>query len=121
MTHKLLTPAQWAHYSREGYVAIDGILPPDLVRRLTAASIRLRERVRVGELHHGFIHRTGIAAPGLPSGQHGGPGEAWDIRGVYSPEHNEPAFAEYFSHPRLLCAATPTRPSRHPSALPDAY
>ena len=116
--HKLLTAAQWAHYSREGYVAIDGILPSDLVCRLTAAALRLRDRVRAGELHHGFIHRTGITAPGLPTGQLGGLGEPWDIRGVYSPEHNEPVFAEYFAHPRLLCVTTAWPPGTAAAPIP---
>ena len=100
--HALLTQEEWQHYSMHGFVNIGGILSDDLLQRLTQAALRIRERVRDGSLYHGFIHRTGIAAPGFPCGPRGGLGEPWLARGIFSPQHGEPVFGEYLSHPRLM-------------------
>jgi hypothetical protein len=100
--HELLTADQWQHYSEHGYVNIGGILSGDLTRRLTEAAVRIRKRVRDGSLYHGFIHRTGIEAAGFPTGPEGGLGEPWLARGIFSPQHAEPVFAEYLGHPQLM-------------------
>ena len=57
-TFQILTPAQWDSYSRNGYVVVPGLIPEGLLAELTAASRRLRDRVRKGSLVHGFQHRT---------------------------------------------------------------
>ena len=100
--HTLLTQQEWQHYSVHGFVNVGGILSDDLLQRLTQAAVRIRERVRDGSLYHGFIHRTGIAAPGFPCGPQGGLGEPWLARGLFSPQHAEPVFGEYLAHPRLM-------------------
>ena len=100
--HTVLTQQEWQHYSVHGFVNVGGILSDDLLQRLTQAAVRIRERVRDGSLYHGFIHRTGIAAPGFPCGPQGGLGEPWLARGLFSPQHAEPVFGEYLAHPRLM-------------------
>eukprot|EP01052_Picozoa_sp_SAG31_P052394 SAG31_NODE_12911_length_907_cov_0.912129_1_plen_154_part_01 len=92
--HMALTPQEWQHYSVHGFVNIGGILSDDLLQRLTQAALRIREKVRDGSLYHGFIHRTGIAAPSFPCGPQGGLGEPWLARGIFSPQHGEPVFGE---------------------------
>ena len=66
-----------------------------LLPELLAASRRVRDRVRSGELTHGYMHRTGREVGFAPHP------EPWGIRGLFSPLHGEPVFAEYIGHEHL--------------------
>ena len=79
---------QRAHFEKHGYCVVDDAVSPALLTALRSAARRVRDDVQRGTLHHGFIHRT-------PTG------EPWGIRGVVSPQHNEPAFADYIGCPEL--------------------
>ena len=82
------TASQRAHFERFGYCVADDAVSPELAAELRAASRRVRDRVHNGELRHGFIHRSET-------------GEPWGIRGLLSPQHAEPSFAEYLGCPEL--------------------
>ena len=51
--------------------------------------------MRSGELTHGYMHRTGREVGFAPHP------EPWGIRGLFSPLHGEPVFADYMGHEHL--------------------
>jgi|EP01047_Picozoa_sp_COSAG01_P004307 ectoine hydroxylase-related dioxygenase (phytanoyl-CoA dioxygenase family) len=81
--------SQRAHFELYGYCVVDDAVQPALVAELRAASRRVRDRVHAGGLRHGFIHRNAA-------------GEPWGIRGLLSPQHAEPAFADYIGCAELM-------------------
>ena len=87
--------AQRAHFEEHGYCVADDALDPALLPELLAASRRVRDRVRSGQLTHGFMHRTGREVGFAPHP------EPWGIRGLFSPLHGEPVFADYMGHEHL--------------------
>eukprot|EP01045_Picozoa_sp_COSAG04_P034541 COSAG04_NODE_7608_length_1098_cov_1.418418_1_plen_221_part_01 len=87
--------AQRAHFEEHGYCVADDALDPALLPKLLAASRRVRDRVRSGALTHGFMHRTGREVGFAPHP------EPWGIRGLFSPIHGEPVFADYIGHEHL--------------------
>eukprot|EP01051_Picozoa_sp_SAG22_P005967 SAG22_NODE_373_length_11549_cov_12.592052_7_plen_365_part_00 len=90
------TPAQRAHYEEHGFVVVDDALDAGaLLLPLRSAARRIRDRVQAGSLTHGFMHRTGRDFPGHALQ------EVWGVRGLYSAQHDEPAFAEYIGHAAL--------------------
>ena len=89
------TPAMRAHFEEHGYCVVDDAVDPAMLPGLLAASRRIRDRVHAGTLTHGFMHRTGRDAP-LSDLR-----EPWGIRGVFSPIHSEPVFADYIGHSHL--------------------
>ena len=89
------TSAMRAHFEEHGYCVVDDAVDPAMLPELLAASRRVRDRVHDGTLTHGFLHRTGRDAP-FSELQ-----EPWGIRGLFSPIHAEPVFADYIGHSQL--------------------
>ena len=110
------TAAQREHYDRLGYVIIDGLVPPDMVRRLLEASNRLVDEARSGSPPE-WLASSGRTMTGAgddssidmtrpnPQGRRHTRGEPWHVAGVYHPKANAPVFLEFLGLPRLLDTA----------------
>ncbi len=72
-------------YENDGYFIVDDAVDHDLLASLTAAAQRVRKAVRSGRIDV-YSHRTQSSEP-------------WCIRGLLSPDFNEPIFGQY-----LICA-----------------
>jgi phytanoyl-CoA dioxygenase PhyH len=78
-------------YRTDGYFTIDGLVAPDLLRRLQEAAPRVKAKARSGEVN---LYNN-YAAPGDP----------WVIDGILTSAFGEPAFAEFMVSEPLLALA----------------
>ena len=79
---------QREQFEVQGFCVADDAVRPELLVELLGASRRIRDRVHSGSLRHGYIHRNEAGSP-------------WGIRGVVSPQHGEPSFADYLGTSEL--------------------
>jgi len=79
---------QKKQYQEDGYVIVDDAVDTDMLQPLLDAARRMKAKVRAGEVNV-FTHWTPEKEP-------------WGIRGILSPEFNEPIFAEYLLSDSLM-------------------
>jgi hypothetical protein len=88
----MLTDEQRELYKTQGYFIVDDAVEPEMFDRLLAAARRVKQKVRSGEVDV-YTHWTD-------------PGEPWAIRGLFTPEFEEPVFAEYLMSDPVMSYVT---------------
>ena len=90
MTHSPsgITEEQQQLYDTRGYFIVDDAIEPGMVEEMAPAATRIKEKVRSGEVD--------------PASSRGEDGETGCILGLFSPEFNEPVFADYIACEPLM-------------------
>jgi hypothetical protein len=92
----VVSATQWAQFCELGYFIAHDAIEPCLFDELQAAGFRVRDRIRARTLTHGYHQRSPGAAVDEDEW------EPWCVRGVYSPQFGEPAFAQWYGSDSLL-------------------
>ncbi|KAL1915234.1 uncharacterized protein VTP21DRAFT_7510 [Calcarisporiella thermophila] len=82
----------------DGYVVVDGLIPPEMEQPLKEACERIIAKARNDEWKHRRI--AGVQFPPWPED---GP-DVWGIQHVMHPDLGEPIFAQWYGSPALLGA-----------------
>lgn len=83
---------------RDGYVIVQGLIPPDLLLPLKDACDRAVEKTRKGEWHHRRI--VGKQFPPFIDTE--GEPDSWGVQHLMHPDLGEPVFAEWYGSVGLL-------------------
>ncbi|KDR72936.1 hypothetical protein GALMADRAFT_101339 [Galerina marginata CBS 339.88] len=89
-----------AHYEKHGYVIIPGLIDSEGRSELEQACERVVARTREGS----WLHRRTVGKQFPPYGQDNP--DSWGVQHLMHPGLNEPAFAKWYTSPKLLGVAT---------------
>ncbi|KAI0357114.1 hypothetical protein OH77DRAFT_1422622 [Trametes cingulata] len=91
-----MSPSLKELYDEQGYVIVPGLIPPDHLEALEAASARVIERTRSGN----WPHRRTVGRQFPPFGD--GDPDSWGVQHVMHPDLGDPAFARWYTSDALV-------------------